>query len=335
MTLMTPTCSSLTSSPVRTPQLHDYEPKADNFLADVIDGLSQPRKRLSCKYFYDLAGSTLFDQICELPEYYPTRTELSITEKYADDIAEAVGPGALLVEYGSGTSTKTCILLDHLRHPTGYVPIDISRGHLLRSARQLQRLYPQLHIAPVCADYTAPFELPTLATPAESVVAYFPGSTIGNFEPAEALAFLQNIRRLCGPGSSLLIGVDLKKDPAKLHAAYNDAAGVTAEFNLNILKRINRELGGTFDEAGFAHYAPFNPTLGRMEMHLVSLRQQQVTVGGRTFAFETGESIHTESCLKYTLGQFESLAADAGYTRRQVWTDESALFSVQLFDVAE
>lgn len=332
MTLLnTGTPFAPTISSAHSLHLYDYEPANDDFLADVIDGLSQPRKQLPCKYFYDLAGSNLFDQICQLPEYYPTRTERRITIDHADDIADAVGSNCLLVEYGSGSSTKTRVLLDHLRMPAGYVPIDISRGHLIKSARSLQRAYPGLHIAPICADYTAPFELPEPPTPTDSVVAYFPGSTIGNFEPQAALDFLCNIRRLCGPGSGLLIGVDLKKDPTRLHAAYNDCAGVTAEFNLNLLRRINRELDADFDLNGFAHYAPFNPTLGRMEMHLVSLRSQEATIDGQIFSFEAGESIHTESCCKYTLDQFESLASEAGYVRQAVWMDEERLFSVQLF----
>jgi dimethylhistidine N-methyltransferase len=300
-----------------------------DFRAAVLDGLSRSAKTLPCKFFYDDRGSHLFDRICELPEYYPTRTELGIMRRHAGAMAKAVGPDALLVEYGSGSSTKTRLLLDALPSPAGYVPIDISRGHLMRAARSLAADYAGLRVMPVCADYTRPFELPVEAA-AHPVVAYFPGSTIGNFEPDAAVAFLTHVRRTCGRGSTLLIGVDRKKDPARLHAAYNDAAGVTAAFNLNLLHRINRELAGTIDVSAFAHYAPFNPTLGRMEMHLVSLRRQTATVAGRAVAFELGESIHTESCHKFTPDGFAAVAAASGYRHRQVWADDEQLFGVHL-----
>jgi dimethylhistidine N-methyltransferase len=309
--------------------LTDHEPAVDDFRAAVLDGLSRHPKTLPCKFFYDDRGSHLFDRICDLPEYYPTRTELAIMRRHAPAMARAVGPEPLLVEYGSGSSTKTRLLLDALVDPAGYVPIDISRGHLMTAARSIAGDYPGLRVKPVCADYTRPFALPV--DPAEhNVVAYFPGSTIGNFEPDGAVAFLANVRRSCGPGSSLLIGVDRKKDPARLHAAYNDAAGVTAQFNLNLLHRINRELAGTLDVSAFAHYAPFNPQLGRMEMNLVSLRKQVATVAGRPVSFDLGESIHTESCHKFTPDGFAALAADAGYRQRQVWTDDDHLFGVHL-----
>ena len=309
--------------------LTDHEPAVDDFRAAVLDGLTRSPKALPCKFFYDDRGSHLFDRICELPEYYPTRTELAITRRHAAAMARAIGPDALLVEYGSGSSTKTRLLLDALVGPAGYVPIDISRGHLMHAARSLAADYSGLRVMPVCADYTRPFGLP-VDPAAHNVVAYFPGSTIGNFEPDAAVAFLANVRRTCGRGSALLIGVDRKKDPARLHAAYNDAAGVTAQFNLNLLHRINRELGGTLDASAFAHYAPFNPTLGRMEMHLVSLRKQTATVAGRPVAFDLGESIHTESCHKFTPDGFAALAAAAGYRPRQVWMDDEQLFGVHL-----
>ncbi len=312
------------------PLLTDYEPAVSDFRAEVLQGLSQPRKRLPCKFFYDQRGSQLFDRICELDEYYPTRTELRITSVNAKSIARRIGPDCLLVEYGSGSSLKTRVLLDHLQTMAGYVPIDISREHLMTSARSLAVRYPQIQISPVCADYTTAFELPVSKTNRSNVVAYFPGSTIGNFEPADAANFLRSIRESCGAGSGLLIGVDLKKDPVRLHTAYNDSKGVTAEFNLNLLHRINRELGGNFQTDAFAHYAPFFPSTGRMEMHLVSLAEQSVSIAGRSFSFEVGESIHSESCCKYTLPQFETLAASAGYRVRNVWTDEQKLFSLQL-----
>jgi dimethylhistidine N-methyltransferase len=299
-------------------------------LRAAIDGLTRTPKTLPCQFFYDDRGSRLFDRICELPEYYPTRTESAIMRRHARAMAKAVGPGPLLVEYGSGSSTKTRLLLDALVDPAGYVPIDISRGHLMDAARGIAADYSGLRVSPVCADYTRPFPLPI--DPAEqNVVAYFPGSTIGNFEPDAAVAFLANIRRTCGPASSLLIGVDRKKDPARLHAAYNDAAGVTAQFNLNLLHRINRELPDShIDVSAFAHYAPFVPAKGRMEMHLVSLRRQTVTIAGRPIEFELGESIHTESCHKFTPESFAALAAAAGYRPRQTWTDDEGLFGVHL-----
>ena len=309
--------------------LTDHEPDVDDFKTAVLDGLSRSPKTLPCKFFYDDRGSHMFDRICDLPEYYPTRTELGIMRRHAATMAKAVGTDALLVEYGSGSSTKTRLLLDALDAPAGYVPIDISRGHLMTAARGLAADYAGLRVMPVCADYTRPFALPVDAA-AHNVVAYFPGSTIGNFEPDAAVAFLANVRRSCGPGSALLIGVDRKKNPARLHAAYNDAAGVTAAFNLNLLHRVNRELNGTLDVSAFAHYAPFNPTLGRMEMHLVSLRKQSATVAGRAVSFEAGESIHTESCYKFTPDGFAALAAAAGYRPRQVWTDDEQLFGVHL-----
>jgi dimethylhistidine N-methyltransferase len=307
----------------------DFMPPADDVRAAVLDGLSHPQKRLACKFLYDDAGSRLFDRICDLPEYYPTRTELRITRECAGEIAGAIGPDALLVEYGSGSSLKTRLLLDHLSSPAGYAPIDISRGHLVRSARQLAAAYPHVPILPVCADYTRPLRLPHSARRAARVVAYFPGSTIGNFEPDEAAAFLHSIRTLCGPGSGLLIGVDLKKDPATLHAAYNDTAGVTAAFNLNLLTRINRELGGDFDLSRFAHHAFYHVPRGRIEMHLVSLARQTVRVGDDAeFAFDEGETVHTENCYKYTIEGFTDLARGAGYRPVRVWTDTARRFSL-------
>ena len=311
--------------------LLDCAPGQNDFAQAVIDGLSRARKELPCKFFYDGRGSELFDQICQLTEYYPTRTELRILRRNASDIAKAVGPRATLIEYGSGSSLKTRILLDAFESPRAYVPIDISREHLLHAARALSAAYPAVNILPVCADYTQPFELPAAALECDRPVAFFPGSTIGNFEPRLARNFLKTIRAQCGAGSRLLIGVDLKKDPAVLHAAYNDAAGVTAAFNLNLLHRINRELAGTFDvDAGFGHHACYNPTVGRMEMHLVSLWPQVVEAAGRQFGFEEGETIHTENCYKYALPQFRALAAEAGYRVDSVWTDDRHWFSVQL-----
>ena len=322
------TVQTLLDGPGATIHLHDYQPAVEDFRGAVVAGLSEPLKRLPCKFLYDDLGSQLFERICRLDEYYPTRTELRIMRRHAAEMAAALGPRCLLVEYGSGSSLKTRLLLDRLRDPAGYVPIDISRVHLLRAARGLAAAYPGLDVRPVCADYTAAFRLPAFARPASSVVAYFPGSTIGNFEPAEAVEFLANVRRTCGPGSGLLIGVDLKKDPALLHAAYNDAAGITAAFNLNLLRRINAELGGTFDEGAFRHYACYNPPAGRVEMHLVSLAAQHADVDGVRFRFEQGETVHTENCYKYTLAQVRALAERAGYRLDQTWLDEREWFSV-------
>jgi dimethylhistidine N-methyltransferase len=304
------------------------------FRADVWAGLSLPRKTLPCKYFYDARGSALFEAICELPEYYPTRTELSIMERHAGAMAERLGAGCLLVEYGSGSSRKTRLLLDRLCAPAGYVPIDISPTALADSARALAERYPALAIEPVCADYTEPFELPPAAHAAARRGVYFPGSTIGNFTPPQAQRFLARMARVAGAGGLLLVGVDLKKDRETLERAYDDAAGVTAAFNRNLLARIDAELGGTFDLDRFGHRALWNEVAGRIEMHLVSLAEQSVTVAGRHFAFRAGETIHTENSYKYDLAQFAALAAGAGLAVREVWTDPARRFSVQLLGPA-
>lgn len=322
-------------SPVRLAspplQLLDFAPVADDVRAEVIEGLSRPRKTLPCKLFYDERGSQLFDQICELPEYYPTRTELAVMRDHAGDMAAAIGRNVRLVEYGSGSSLKTRALLDHLLDLVSYVPIDISCAHLMNAASAIAKRYPHVAVQPVCADYTRPFRLPPCDDVSSAgTVAYFPGSTIGNFEPTHALTFLKAMRATCGAGSRLLIGVDLKKDPNILHAAYNDAAGVTAAFNLNLLRRINRDIGSDFDVDAFAHYAFYEPTAGRMEMHLVSRRRQTVDLGGATAHFADGESIHTESCYKYTTDSFAALVAKAGYRPQATWTDSRGWFSVQL-----
>lgn len=312
----------------RTIRLHDCAPAPDDFRAQVLRGLGRTRKELPCKFFYDQHGSELFDRICELDEYYLTRSELEILRCHAGEMAACLGPRSVLVEYGSGSSLKTRLLLDQLPDPAAYVPLDISREHLLSAAGRLAGHYPGLNVLPVCADYTCHFSLPVCEGAARTVI-YFPGSTIGNFEPHEARAFLRSAGQRAGSGGGLLIGVDLKKDPALLHAAYNDAAGITAEFNLNLLARINRELEGSFDLSRFAHYAFYNPRLGRIEMHLISRADQTVVAGGAHFSFREGETVFTESSYKYTIGEFESLAASAGWTVRQVWTDDRKRFSVQ------
>ena len=302
------------------------------FRRDVLAGLRAPQKTLPCKYFYDAAGSALFEEITRLDAYYPTRTETAILESHGDEMAALVGPRARIVEYGSGSSEKTRLLLDRLDGPAAYVPIDISEGHLLEAAGALRAQYPGLPIVPVAADYTAPFHLPD--TPGRRTVVFFPGSTIGNFEPAAAVPFLAGMARVAGPGGGLVVGVDLRKDAAVLARAYDDEEGVTAAFNLNLLVRINRELGADFDLAGFAHRAVWNGALGRVEMHLVSRTDQQVHVGGERVDFRAGETIHTENSYKYTVAGFGEIAAQAGFQPVQVWTDAAAYFSVHYLVVA-
>ena len=308
--------------------LADYAPDVAQLRADVVAGLSLPQKRLPSKYFYDERGSQLFDRICELEEYYPTRTELAIMHAHVGEMIERIGPGALLIEYGSGSSLKTRILLDHLERPAGYAPVDVSREHLLATAEALAAEYPHVPIHPVCADFTGAYELPAFATEGARRVVYFPGSTIGNFPPEAAQRLLAHLAHVCGRGGGALIGIDLQKSPAVLEAAYNDAEGVTAEFNLNLLERIDRELGADFDLRRFAHRAFYNRERGCIEMHLESLADQKVSIGDRIFAFRAGETIHTELSYKYTREGFAALAARAGLTLVEEWTDPAKLFAV-------
>jgi dimethylhistidine N-methyltransferase len=313
-----------------TPRIsfYDLRPDPGSFLDDVVDGLSRPQKTLPPKYLYDEVGCALFDAICDLPEYYPTRTEIAIMREHARDVAARLGPGCALIEYGSGSGRKTRILIEALA-PVAYVPIDIAATQLKASSADLAREFPGLAVLAVCADYSRPLALPDMnGVNARRRVIYFPGSTIGNFTVPEAAAFLANARVVAGPGGGLLIGVDLKKDPALLNAAYNDAQGVTARFNLNLLARINRELGADFDLTAFRHDAFYNARLGRIEMHLVSLREQQVTVRGHVFSFRSGETIHTESSYKYSIEEFAALARGAGFVPQACWTDPEHLFSV-------
>lgn len=302
-------------------------PKTE-FADDAVRGLSANRKTLPCKYFYDERGSRLFDQICDLPEYYPTRTESAIMCQFGPQIAQNLGEAVAVIEYGSGSSLKTRILLEQLQNPALYVPIDISREHLWKSAQSLSEEFPDLEIAPVAADYTKPFDLPE--TEGATRAIYFPGSTIGNFAPREAEEFLSGIAEVAGPNGALLIGVDLEKSVAVLELAYNDAAGVTAEFNLNLLWRINRELGANFDLKNWEHYAVWNGAAHRIEMHLLSLCDQRVAMGEHLFCFGAGETILTEYSHKWTLRAFERLANRAGFEVEEVWTDENQWFSVQL-----
>jgi dimethylhistidine N-methyltransferase len=301
-------------------------PPLSDFARDAITGLGNKPKWLSAKYFYDDHGSALFEQITVLPEYYPTRTELGILNERADDIARLVPPGAALVEFGSGSTVKARIVLAAAA-VAAYVPVDISAGFLNSEAARLKRDLPRLQIHPVAADFTKPFDLPH-AVRGRPRVGFFPGSTIGNFDPAEAERFLAHAARLLGRGAHFIVGIDLVKDPAVLNAAYNDAAGVTAAFNLNLLRRMNRELGGDFDLAGFRHHAFFNAEQSRIEMHLESRAAQTVHVCEQAFAFAAGETIHTESSYKYTLASFRALAMRAGWSPVTAWTDAAGNFSV-------
>ncbi len=308
--------------------LHDYHPRGDAMREEVLEGLRETQKTLPCKYFYDEQGSRLFDAICELPEYYLTRTELGIMETHVAGMAAALGPQVLLVEPGSGSSLKTRLLLDHLQKPVAYVPVDISREHLVGAADRLNRLYPDLEVLPVCADFNQAFEVPTPQHKACQSAVYFPGSTLGNFGPVEAVRLLDHMRRLAGPGGALLLGVDLRKDESVLQRAYDDAAGVTAAFNLNILERINRELGASFDLTRFGHRAIYNETEGCIEMHLVSLERQVVTVGSESFSFHDGEHILSERSYKYSVEGLTALAAKAGLALEQQWLDDRRYFCV-------
>ncbi len=300
---------------------------------EVISGLTRRPKAIPSKYFYDERGSRLFDAITELDAYYPTRTERAIMEANVAEMAARIGPNSLLVEYGSGSSRKTRILLDALPDLAGYVPIDISREHLLRTAAELSAAYPDLDVLPVCADYTSAFSLPAPEVPPTRTVVYFPGSTIGNFTPSEARAFLEHIAEVAGTGGGLLIGVDLRKDPAVIEAAYNDPEGVTAAFNRNVLAHINRELDADFDLDRFEHLAFYDAEHGRIEMHLVSLSDQCVRIGSTRIPFREHERILTEYSYKYSLEGFAALAGASGFEVVKVWTDPKRFFSVQYLEV--
>jgi dimethylhistidine N-methyltransferase len=322
-------------APVDANGLRDYHPTRRDFLQDVLQGLRGERKWISSMYFYDAEGSRLFDRICELPEYYPTRTELQIMNEHLLDMSAASGPRALVIEPGSGSGLKTRKLLQALDDPAGYVPVEISREHLLESVARLQMEFPSLEILPVCADFTSEFEIPHPARPERRRLVYFPGSTIGNFDVDEAAALMAAMHYKAGAGGALLIGVDLRKDPLVLERAYNDSAGVTAAFNLNLLHRINRELGADFDVAAFRHRAAWNPDESRIEMHLISDRDQEVRLGNELARFAAGESIVTEHSYKFTFGSFAALAERAGWKVVRVWTDSREYFSVQYLERLE
>ena len=288
--------------------------------------MALPQKAIPPKYFYDAAGSKLFERICRLPEYYLTRAELSLTRKNIAAIARFAGTGSELIEYGSGESLKTRLLLDALE-PSVYMPVDISGDALRAAVTRLRREFPKLGVVAITADFSHPLSIPAYRGNARRVV-YFPGSTIGNLRRDEAQAFLRMTRGQVGPRGAMLVGVDLKKDANVLHAAYNDASGVTAAFNLNLLARINRELGGDFDLHRFAHYAFYNPMAGRIEMHLVAREAHAVNIGNYRFSFYRGESIHTENSYKYSVEEFESLASNAGFKPTKLWTDPRRWFGV-------
>jgi dimethylhistidine N-methyltransferase len=306
---------------------HDLHPDTDRLLDDVMAGLSRPHKALPPKYFYDAHGCALFEAICELPEYYLTRAEIALMRGQVGDMARHLGPGRILIEYGSGSGRKTRILIGAIK-PVAYVPIDIAREQLGATAAEIARDFPRLRVIAVCADYSRPLALLELDDLGARRIVYFPGSTIGNFTPAEAAAFLAGAREQVGAGGGLLIGVDLKKDTARLDAAYNDARGVTAGFNLNLLARINRELGADFDVSAFRHRAFYNEAAGRIEMHLESVKAQVVTISGRVIRFRKGETIHTENSYKYSVHEFQELAQTAGLAPVDCWMDAEKLFSV-------
>jgi dimethylhistidine N-methyltransferase len=301
-------------------------PDAD-FAASVIEGLSRPRKSLPCRFFYDARGSELFEEITKLPEYYPTRTEIAILEAHAAEMAECLLERAVLVEFGSGSSRKTEILLKTLRDLAVYVPVDVSQSALDDAKRRLFERFPALAVHPVVGDFTRPVAFPDDLAKAPKL-GFFPGSTIGNFSAPAASQLLGTMRGMLSPEGRLVVGVDLKKDARALVRAYNDEDGVTAAFNLNLLARINRELEGSFDLDGFRHEAIYEPREGRIEMHLVSLKTQAASVQGHCFRFMPGETIHTENSYKYTIGQFQDLARRAGWAPGRVWTDDRNLFSV-------
>ena len=313
--------------------VHDRTTDVDSFRNDVLAGLDCRVKSIPSKHFYDRRGSQLFDRICELDEYYLTRTELGIMRDHAAEMAQLLGPKCLLIEFGSGSSVKTRLLLDALENPAGYFPVDISREHLLNCAEALAQEYPHLDIQPVCADFTEPFDAPETKIPAATKAVYFPGSTIGNLLLPVAQTLLSSIATTVGPGGGLLIGLDLQKDVGVIEAAYNDGEGVTGEFNKNLLERINRELDADIDPDRFDHLAEYDQSAGRIDMHLVSLVDQIIRIEGREIRIAAQERIHTEFSHKYSIKGFAELAAESGLRLENVWTDAEKMFSVQYLSV--
>lgn len=309
-------------------RFYDEHPQLTDMRSEILAGLRSRPKSISPKYFYDERGSKLFDQICKAPEYYATRTEIELLSRYAADIAEMGGANCLLVELGSGSSTKVRLLLDML-HPAAYMPIDISRDYLIDTANRLAADCPWLDVHATCMDYTQQIELPF--DPGFKKVIFFPGSSIGNFEPPDAIQLLTMIAHKMRPDDMLIVGVDLKKDTATLNAAYNDAQGITAAFNKNLLAHINRRLGANFDLENFSHFAFYNEPAGRIEMHLESLYDQIVVVAGSPTSFKRGERIHTENSYKYSIEEFLDMGARAGLSHMNTWTDSQRLFSIHCF----
>lgn len=307
----------------------ERRPPSSELLEVVQRGLGAKPKRLPSWLFYDERGSALFERICEQPEYYLTRCEIALMDEHAAAIADELGSGVRLVEYGSGNAIKTRMLLGHLHAPVAYVPVEISPEPLRQSMERLATAFPRLPLQPLCADFSRPLRLPIPPRAPRRTVLYFPGSTIGNFESREAAALLRKMRNEMGDAGGILIGADLKKDPALIEAAYNDRAGVTAEFTLNMLARLNREIGSNFELSAFAHRAHYNPMAGRIETHLVSRREQQVKVGRANVPFRADETIQVEYSCKYSLEDFTALAARAGLAVQRVWTDPQRMFSVQ------
>jgi dimethylhistidine N-methyltransferase len=306
------------------PAVEALPDSAHSFATELIDGLSRSPRQLSPKWFYDERGSQLFERICDLPEYYPTRTELALIQRHAPEMARLIGPHADIVEFGAGATRKVRLLLDALDSPRRYTPIDISGEHLLQAAQQLSQDYPDLLVEPMAADFTGPL---SLSRPIGRRVGFFPGSSIGNFEPPQAQQLLTRMATML-EGGGLLIGVDLIKAPTVLHAAYNDAQGVTADFNLNVLARANTELGADFQLDQFAHSAFYNPPARRIEMHLISRCPQVASVCGQRLTFQEGDSVHTENSYKYTVDQFQALARRAGFVPQAVWVDKARAFSI-------
>lgn len=313
-------------------KLIDLHPRQTDFAQEVLHGLHKPQKELPAKFFYDERGSKLFEEITELPEYYLTRTEISILDDNASEMVGMMGRDFALIEFGSGSSRKVRILLDQLRGKGTYMPVDISLVYLKESAEKVRSDYPDVDVVAVCADYTLPFAIPTAEQHRKRVV-FFPGSTVGNLEPYLATVFFRDTASSLRKGDAMLIGVDLKKDPAVLHDAYNDSRGVTAEFNFNILRHINRRLGDSFDLAKFEHIAFYNPALGRIEMHLRARASHTMTIRGEEIRFRLGETIHTENSYKYEIEEFNALLEGTGFAPVKVWTDRARLFSVHFLEV--
>jgi L-histidine N-alpha-methyltransferase len=308
--------------------IYDLRPGCNDFWIDVCTGLRQRQRALPPKYFYDETGSALFEQICATPEYYPTRAEMAILQRYGDEMAAFIGQPCVLVEFGCGSAVKTPLLLRHLGAQAMYVPIDICRTQLEQSASRIAALHPEIEMVAMCADYMQLHRLPEHVKNYSRRVIFFPGSTIGNYTPDEAQHLFRHAAKLAGPNGGMLVGVDCKKDPAILNTAYNDTAGLTAAFNLNLLTRMTRELGAQIEPDGFSHYAFYNPVPGRVEMHLMSCRKQTIHIAGELFPISAGESIHTENSYKYRPDEFQQLARNAGWQPEAYWTDEEKLFSV-------